>query len=308
MDFALRVRHSGHCRSRSFGPGVAARPRCLVALALLSALWLAEATPAELPAALRAAEQTMRAQLGRNAHLRSTEVFVCGGNVSKQEFDAIVDGTVAAAAKALWKQYFDKRPTEPLRVYLFGDPLTYRFYARTLFGDTGVSRFGYYRPDQQALVMDISTGAGTLVHELVHALMEPDFPNAPTWFSEGLASLYEQCRIEEKGLTGLVNWRLPFLQKGIEGKTALPLNRLVALSREEFLRDPEGVYYAQARYLCQYLQERGVLTSFYRAFRDGHAQDPTGASTLEKALGAKLAEVEKAWLEWVGTLRLPDAR
>jgi len=38
----------------------------------------------------------------------------------------------------------------------------------------------------------VSLGAGTLVHEMVHAFMAANFPAAPIWFNEGLASLFEQ--------------------------------------------------------------------------------------------------------------------
>lgn len=276
--------------------------RCCQRAWLVCFLCCLSPVAADLNEALKAAEKTLKSQLGSSFHIRSSEVFACAGNLSEREFDAIVDGTVTACAKALWKQYFAKRPTEPIRVYLFGDALTYRFYAKTLFGDTGVSRFGYYKSGERALVMNISTGAGTLVHEMVHALMEPDFPQAPAWFSEGLASLYEQCRIENEGLVGLVNWRLPILKKGLESKTALPLGQLIATSREQFLDENQGVHYAQARYFCQYLQERHVLKSFYRAFREGHEKDATGAKTLERTLGSGIPEIEKAWLEWVGKL------
>ena len=40
--------------------------------------------------------------------------------------------------------------------------------------------------------MNISTGGGTLVHEIVHPFVAANFPNCPAWFNEGLGSLYEQ--------------------------------------------------------------------------------------------------------------------
>ena len=39
--------------------------------------------------------------------------------------------------------------------------------------------------------MNSATALGTLSHELVHPYMETNFPNVPSWFNEGLASLYE---------------------------------------------------------------------------------------------------------------------
>ena len=249
------------------------------------------------------AEQEMRAQLGDDFRYARCEMFVCAGNLSARDFTAFTDGTIGEGAQLLWKQYFTKKPAYPIRIYLFADDKSYRASAKALFGDVDVSRFGYYKPDKRALVMNIGTGGGTLVHEMVHALMEPDFPDAPTWFSEGLASLYEQCNYTKDGLVGLVNWRLPVLRAGMAAKTTLPLEKLTAATRDEFLDRHLGEHYAQARYFCQYMQERKVLGDFYRAFRDGCAKDPTGAKTLEKVFGKPLPAVEKDWLAWVATLK-----
>lgn len=249
------------------------------------------------------AEKQLRTQLGDEFAIQRSGIFVCAGNLDRETFTAIVNGTVTASAKALWTQYFTKRPNYAIRVYLFNDEQSYRSNAKRLFGDTDVSHFGYYKPDEKALVMNIGTGTGTLVHEMVHALMEPDFPAAPTWFSEGLASLYEQCRNEHGRLIGLVNWRLPVLQVGLKDKTTLPLDKLLATTRSEFLDENLGVHYAQARYLCQYMQQRGALEDFYRLYRDGYTKDNTGAKTLAKVFHQPIAKIETDWLAWVKTLK-----
>lgn len=44
-------------------------------------------------------------------------------------------------------------------------------------------------------------------------------------------------------------------------------------------------HYAQARYLCYYLQEKGLLTKFYREFVANVKSDPTGFKTLKRVLG-----------------------
>ncbi len=153
------------------------------------------------------------------------------------------------------------------------------------------------------MVMDISTGGGTLVHELTHAMIAFDFPDIPDWFNEGLGSLYEQCRWEGDKLVGLPNWRLPDLQKAIRDKS---LGTLEELTSVDFRRVHMGLNYAQARYLCFYMQEHGNLESFYRAFRDGHKEDPTGLKFLRKAFAPRsLDEVDAAWRKWVLTLRFP---
>ena len=42
--------------------------------------------------------------------------------------------------------------------------------------------------------------------------------------------------------------------------------------------------YAQARYLCYYLQEKGVLVKFYREFQARQKEDPSGFKALQKIL------------------------
>lgn len=105
-----------------------------------------------------------------------------------------------------------RKPDYPIAIWLFADDRSYRDGAKRLFGDTRVSHFGDFRPWDQTMVMNVGTGTGTLVHELTHALLKPDFPDCPAWFEEGLASLHEQCQLLPTSIRGLVNWRLPELE------------------------------------------------------------------------------------------------
>ena len=54
-----------------------------------------------------------------------------------------------------------------------------------------------------------------------------------------------------------------------------------------------------ARYVCQWLDERGKLWPFYRAWRDGFDSDPTGASAFERVTGQTPATANAAWTAWV---------
>jgi hypothetical protein len=57
--------------------------------------------------------------------------------------------------------------------------------------------------------------------------------------------------------------------------------------------------YAQARYLCLYLQENGLLHRYYDQFRAGAAADPTGYKTLVRVLGSPdMTRFEKDWQAW----------
>jgi len=250
----------------------------------------------------------VKAKLDGDFIVEREGIYVLAGDLPRGQFDRIRQGTIRAASERMWQAYFDTKPDYPIVVYLFKDDQSYRGWAKKLFNDTKVSHFGYYRPWDQTLVMNIGTGTGTLVHEMTHALMKPDFPDVPTWFDEGLASLHEQCQIARETIVGLENWRLPGLQKAIDEKRLVPLEKLVATTRADFRGANEGLHYAEARYLVLYLQRQGLLRKFYREFRDGHKDDPTGAKTLARVAGKTLGELEKDWVPWVTKLRFPPER
>ena len=63
-------------------------------------------------------------------------------------------------------------------------------------------------------------------------------------------------------------------------------------------------YYAQARYLCYYLQEKGLLVKYYEQFAANAEKDPTGYETLQRVLGEKdMLAFKKKWEKFVLGLR-----
>lgn len=48
-----------------------------------------------------------------------------------------------------------------------------------------------------------------------------------------------------------------------------------------------------ARYACQWLDERGKLWPFYRAWRDGVRDDPSGEKAFERIVGMTQAEMAR---------------
>ena len=123
--------------------------------------------------------------------------------------------TVKWTVGKLRQDYFKKDPAEIIDIWLFKDEKSYRKYTQQIFKDRPDTPFGYYSNEHNSLIMNIATGGGTLVHEIVHAFMSSNFPECPAWFNEGLASLYEQCREENGRIYGLTNWRLAGLQEKI---------------------------------------------------------------------------------------------
>lgn len=232
--------------------------------------------------------------------------FIIAGDYPREKLTSFYTDLIQPSAAALGRMYFANKPDMPIVVWLFRDEKSYAHHAERLYGDKNVSVYGYYKPDKRALVMNMNTGGGTLIHELTHSLAVYDFPGQPDWFNEGLASLYEQStwigRGEQQQLIGMANWRLPKLQEAITAKQLPPLTTM--MREKDFRGAAVGRNYAQARYLCMYLQEQGKLGEFYRRFRDNRLNDPQGIAALEKTLGAAaMATLDADYQKWVMTLK-----
>ena len=233
----------------------------------------------------------------------TTGPFVIAGDGGRVRLRRYRDGTIRAAARALQATYFDTALAEPVLILLFESAGPYKRLAKKWFGDGDVPHYGFFRRSDHVMLMNVGTGTGTLVHELVHALMAPDFPDSPDWFNEGLASLYEQCSLDGDTITGHENWRLPALQQAIRDGELRPLEEMIG--DDDFYGEARvGINYAQARYLMFYLQQKRLLPTYYERFRDNVKDDPTGFATLKAVLKTDdLTQFEKDWRKWVLTLR-----
>jgi hypothetical protein len=230
--------------------------------------------------------------------------FVVVGDEPKAAVQEHAVGTVKWAVDRLKQDFFPKDPNEILNIWLFKDAASYEKHALLLFGDKPSTPYGYYSSANKALIMNIETGGGTLVHEIVHPFMEANFPDCPPWLNEGLGSLYEQCGDIDGHIHGFTNWRLPGLQQAITAKQVPSFQDLTALDVNGFYNQDRGVNYAQARYLCYYLQQKGLLVKFYQEFHSRQKEDPSGFKSLQKTLGETDMEVFKTkWEKFVLTLR-----
>jgi hypothetical protein len=226
--------------------------------------------------------------------------FVVVGDEPAETVKERSEGTIKWAVDKLKQDFFTEDPKEILDIWLFKDADSYKKHTRLLFNDTPTTPYGYYSREDKALIMNISTGGGTLVHEIVHPFIEANFPACPAWLNEGMGSLYEQCGEQDGHIYGFVNWRLPGLQKAIKANQVQSFAVLTAMDHDMFYGDTSGVNYAQSRYLCHYLQEKGLLVKFYKQFLAGQRRDPTGFQTLKAVLGeSDMDRFKKKWEKYV---------
>ena len=214
--------------------------------------------------------------------------------------------TVRWTVKQLEAEYFARRPNDIYDVFLFDGAASYVRHAKAMFGEAPDTPYGYASSQHRALVMNIATGGGTLVHEIVHPYLAANFDDPPTWLNEGLASLYEQSGERGGRIVGFPNWRLEGLQRALRRGPIMPFAKLVQTSDSGFRDGDEGLHYAQARYLMQYLQEEGLLQAFVRTALEQQRQDPTAATSLRQTLGERRwRELDATWRKWVLGLRFP---
>ncbi len=246
----------------------------------------------------------LRERLAREMAVVVEPPFVVVGNGGPAAVKRSAEGTVRWAVRLLSRDFFERPPLRILDVWLLGDAESYGKAARSITGEAPSTPYGFYTRQHGALVMNIATGGGTLVHEIVHPYIEANFPRCPAWFNEGLGSLYEQSAERDGHIVGLTNWRLRGLQRAIQRRTAPSFEALTATTDSEFYADDSGVHYAAARYLLYYLQEKDLLRRYYRDFTATHASDPGGFVALTKILGEReMKAFQKKWEAWVLTLR-----
>ncbi|MFP4028070.1 MAG: hypothetical protein ACLFWL_09790 [Candidatus Brocadiia bacterium] len=213
--------------------------------------------------------------------------------------------TVKWTVDMLRKAYFPRLPDRIIDVWLFKDRESYREHCRSLFHIEPGTPFGFCSREY-GLIMNVATGGGTLVHEIVHPFVEANFPECPAWFNEGLASLYEQCGERGGRIVGFTNWRLAGLQKAIGRDSLGSFKRLTDMSALEFYGEGSGLNYAQARYLCYYLQEKGVLRKFFKKWTARTEADPTGYETLKSVLSTDdMERFQNEWEDYVMSLHFP---
>lgn len=218
-----------------------------------------------------------------------------------RESVALVD----RAMNAFLNGRFGTKPERAITVYLFGKGASYESFCKQTYGAPCIAHYGFYEPGKRYMVMNAGLGLGTLTHELVHPLVEADFPRAPTWLNEGIASVFEGPVLPKPGeIHGVKNWRHPRVLRALHMREkAMPtLEGLFAMSDETFRGDDEDLHYAMARYVCLWLDAKSQLWPFYQRWRDDVANDPTGEKAFAAVTGQTTAQANAAWVTWVRAL------
>jgi hypothetical protein len=233
----------------------------------------------------------------------AAEKLIFATNVDRETLQSLRRSLQRQAASQ-WEYLFTHRPDQFITVVVpsAGD------YKR-LVPLGGIA--GFYDPTSRTL---IARQLGqVMTHEFTHALHAADV--APLgqqhaiWLTEGLASLYEaaEAREDSDELVPRDNFRLGLLQSAGRQGRLLSLEKLLALKQPQFVR-LNHLAYGQSSSLLLYLYERDLLRPFYDAYKAGYNDDPTGRVALEEVTGMTLADLEKAWTQWMARRRAPSLK
>lgn len=151
---------------------------------------------------------------------------------------------------------------------------------------------------------------GTLNHELIHILVNYNYPYLKPWLNEGLASLYEDNDYKAGKVLGLPNWRGEVISGSFsfdtDGESLSSdfksvfggdyLIQLLNKSSDDFNQETL-INHALAKYFCLYLQEQQLLVPLFREyhdifFPDGISENPERAiliSTLDIEIISKIS-------------------
>jgi len=219
---------------------------------------------------------------------------------------ARAERTIRPMSAWLMQEYFETAPESYVDVWLYADHESYLDHTRYVAGGAPREAWGFYSGALRAIHLDASHGSPVVRHEIVHAHLDADCPDCPVWFDEGLATLYEKTARVGDRVQGVHNGRLDTLQRAIWFDRTTRLGAFTALTADEFYAGTSTLYYAEARYLCYYLQTEQLLTPFYHQLRLDLPDDPTGQATLAAILGVSdLDHFQERWEASYESVRMP---
>jgi hypothetical protein len=129
---------------------------------------------------------------------------------------ATQDAARQARRIADYEEYMRQRSFPDLRarrilVVLGESPPAYRRLAKTLYpglSDAKIPSSGFYHSRDRLILVTTENDPGAVLRQLMRALVRDDNPEAPYWFEEAAATLYESSEWRANRLTPLLNQRM----------------------------------------------------------------------------------------------------
>lgn len=243
--------------------------------------------------------------LPSNMSITKFKHFVIFSDLDEKTTYSIIDTEIRQTIDGMVNGYVSRTPDSATAIFLFGDYEDYKAFTlnNTDIEEKDLSPYGYYKISQNIIVIRYVSWKGSTKHETAHRFTKADFPDAPSWFDEGLSSLLEKSAYKNGKLVGEFSWRIVAIRRAIKDDKYTGLKQLMQTNDNELYGKRTSFYYAQARYLLMYLEERGFLEEYYKTFRDTYRQDKTGISQLENILGKSLDEIDEDYYTYITSFK-----
>lgn len=229
-----------------------------------------------------------------NSTITKFRYFVVFSDMDNKTTYGLIDNDIRNTIDAMESNYVTKTPDNLTPVFLFSDFAAYRRFVLENFDieESDLSQYGFYKVSKNIIVIRYVSWKGSVPHEVTHKFTRVDFPEMPSWFDEGLASLNEKSTYKDGELVADFSLRIIPLRRALKEDTYTGLNTLMTTNDEELYGKRSSFYYAQSRYLLMMLQQNKKLVEFYKLFRDTYLQDETGITQLEKVTGKKISALD----------------
>jgi hypothetical protein len=264
--------------------------------------------------AIKAAAPPLVAKLGGGRMEVVDDTFVLVAGEKNAPLDDAVK-TVHAATQALWHGLFWHRPSRGAVVWVFSSRDTYgKFVTKYAPKGAEITDLSFYVPESAHVpgaseVYFCAEGQGIhgVAHEVAHHLLSRgDFPTAPRFIQEGIPALLEAA--DPQPDTGDLRLKAHFRLQSVRDALTKPnyaswctVQALFDVTEDSFWGFSEPLAYALSREFLRFLEVRKhALVPFYRAFREGILDDPSGRHALTAATGAKQPyELTDEFQEWI---------
>ncbi|HMQ78984.1 MAG TPA: hypothetical protein PKE39_06725 [Ignavibacteria bacterium] len=231
--------------------------------------------------------------------------FVVFSDMNDELTFKLIDNDMRNTIDAMSNNYVNKLPDAVTPIFLFEKYENYKEFVMDNYDipEDDISPYGFYKISKNVIVIRYVTWKGSILHEITHKFIRSDFPDAPSWFDEGFASLNEKSVFKDGNLTGEFSLRILPLRRAIKENTYTGLKHLMQTDDDELYGKRTSYYYAQSRYLLMYLQEKGLLQKYYKTFRDSYKKDKTGITQLEEITGKSLKTLDEELLDYIKSFK-----
>jgi hypothetical protein len=243
------------------------------------------------------------AYIPANSSITRFRYYVIFSTLDENTTYNLIDKDIRYTVDAMRDNYLSDSPDSVTPVFFFNDYDGYRNFSVNYLGigENDLSPYGFYKISKNAIVIKYVSWKGSTSHEITHSLIQHDFPDIPSWFNEGLASLHEKYIFKDGKMIGDFSWRIAALRRAFRENTYTGLKTLMETNDDELYGKRTSFYYAQARYFLMFLQQKNRLRDYYKTFRETYYEDNTGITQLKKVTGKSLRKNDKELVDYINS-------